>query len=134
MAAARSALWVATRGRAVDGGDACRSRTERSGGFIWFERCHNRADGRAHARSARSGQWRRQAGHYGWPRRFELSMSATHAALERRGRAVSSGSSDVTIGQEVALMQGRPGLSALVLPGVTTPPFLSFVAPIEGEH
>lgn len=82
----------------------------------------------------RNAEWRLQGAHYGLPRVVALSMAATEAALGGTGQAVSSNSSDLTIREEVALMEGRPGLAALQLSKVPNPPFLTFVAPIEGEH
>ena len=84
--------------------------------------------------SSYDAEWRLQGALYGVPRVVELSMAATQAALGESGQAVSSASTDVAIQQEVALMEGRPGLAALTLSGVRSPPFLTFVAPIEGEH
>ena len=82
----------------------------------------------------RNAEWRLQGAHYGLPRVVELSMTATEATLGDAGQAVASNSNDLAIREEVALMEGRPGLAALRLSEVRNPPFLTFVAPIEGEH
>src|SRR5690606_36375298 len=84
----------------------------------------------------RSAEWRLQGALYGLPRVVELSMNAVHAAVGPAGAAVAANdaAADRTIAQERALMAGRPGLRTVTLGGRASPPYLTLVAPIEGEH
>lgn len=91
---------------------------------------------RARGGTQRGATWRLQSAVYGVPRVVEFSLKAVASALGNHARPLSAQDSeaDPIVREEAALFAGRPGLAPLTISQVRNPGFLTFVAPIEGQH